>query len=349
MGTLLGQLAFSVGGEEYSWQDVTLAGEIWGVWPRIRERLRQGIACLRALENREDVPDDREIQSAANEFRYSRDLVSAQEMEEWLARWSLTADAWMDYVRWTLLRQKWSAEILQILKDFPPDPREVDRFIQAEAVCSGDLQRLAGELAGRAAVHERETNPVDAAAVREIVRRFPGTRMDPGFGKIPEEERQTRLRRLAALELSFRTFRERVVTAERIAAIVRSRRIDWTRLTFDSVSFADEQIAREVSLCVREDGRKLAEVAAAAGGELRHESRFVEEIDPVLRDVLFVARKGDVVGPVEAGSEFALYQIQEKLLPSEADADVLDRAEEVVLKLDLDREITDRVKWAHRL
>jgi hypothetical protein len=107
MKALLEETVFSVGHADYRWDDVVLAAQVWGDWDRIRKRARAGVAFLSALEEQEDdrVSDD-EMESAAEEFRYARDLISAEEMEDWLGRWGLTAETWMDWVRVSVLRQK---------------------------------------------------------------------------------------------------------------------------------------------------------------------------------------------------------------------------------------------------
>jgi hypothetical protein len=97
---LFGQVVFSVGGEEYAWEDVALAAESWGDWARLRERVREKAACLRRMEEGDEDPlTDEELESAADEFRYDRDLVSGDEMREWLERWGLTVENWMDSIR----------------------------------------------------------------------------------------------------------------------------------------------------------------------------------------------------------------------------------------------------------
>ena len=45
MRELLGRVVFSVGGAEFTWEDVVLAAESWGDWARLRERAREGVAC----------------------------------------------------------------------------------------------------------------------------------------------------------------------------------------------------------------------------------------------------------------------------------------------------------------
>ena len=157
MKGLFGQVVFSVGGADYLWEDVVMAAELRGDWARLRQRACEGIACLRRWEEEPDALGEAEIESAANEFRYERDLISAEEMEEWLARWGLTAEGWMDYVRASLLRQKWSGDPAGLAAGSSSE-EEIEEDIQAEAVCSGELRRLANTLAGRAAIAAREAD-----------------------------------------------------------------------------------------------------------------------------------------------------------------------------------------------
>jgi len=346
--TLFGQVAFSVGSEQYCWEDVVLDAEHRGDWSRLRERVHHGVACLRRLEENPNALTDEEIESAATEFRYSRDLVSAQEMEEWLTRWNVTAEDWMDYVRWSLLRQKWSGQLSVLASEYSPEEDEVDRLIQVEAVCSGDLERFAGELAGRAAVSEEKRSRTEwgDAQVAEVLQEFPASLTERGVAGISPTACRAKMERLAHVAVSFRRFREQVVTPGRIAALIRSRRIDWTRLDLHTISFPEEEMAREAALCVREDGKSLNEVAADARRELRRSAMYIEEAEGTVRDGFLAAQKGELLGPFENGEEFVLYQVLDKTLPSASDPALSDRAQQAVLKLHLDREINDRVKWA---
>jgi len=346
--TLYGQVVFSAGSQEYCWEDVVLAAELWGDWTRVRGRLRQGLACLRASEERDTGPDDPDLESAATEFRYVRDLVSAEEMEAWLARWNLTAEGWMDYVRWSLLSQMWSDELADLVSKYSPEKDEEDRLLLVEAVCSGDLDRFARELAGRVAVSERETSrEPDDAEIAEVLREFPTYLTEGGLSGVASEACRAKMERLARVEVSFRRFQEEGATPRRIAALIRSRRIDWTRLDLDSVSFPEEPMAREATLCVREDGRSLGEVAADARRELRRSTTYLEELDATVRDDFLAAQKGELLGPFPGGEGFILYQVRDKTLPSPDDAALSARAKDAVLRLQRDREMNDRVKWSH--
>jgi len=119
MDTLLGQLIFCVGSEEYRWDDVILAAKLRGDWAGLEKELCEGMACVKRMDEAEEEIDAEELESAANDFRYERDLVTAEEAEAWLKQWNLTAEAWMDYIRRWVLRRKWADELAEIVARFP--------------------------------------------------------------------------------------------------------------------------------------------------------------------------------------------------------------------------------------
>jgi hypothetical protein len=72
---------------------------------------------------------------------------------------------------------------------------------------------------------------------------------------------------------------------------------------------------------------------------------FFDEIDGPVRDQFLRAKRGDLVGPVQTGNEYALYLIEDKVLPSARDPQVRRRAEEGVLQHALDQQLDRRVQW----
>jgi hypothetical protein len=329
MESLLREVVFSVGGEEYRWEDVVLAARCWGDWDRLRAKTAEGIACLRKLEAEEVSLTDEEVESAADEFRYARDMVSAEDMEVWLARWGLTAEAWMDYIRSSLLREKLSSETSEPISQDPPSPEEIDRRILAEAVCSGELDRLARHLAGLAALDAREMESASESGA-------------------PREADRRKENRLEDLEASFRRVRDKAVTPEAIQSQIRSCQTEWTRLDCKHISFPREEMAREAVLCIREDGTRITLVAGEAQSVVRREEIYVENLEPELRDRFLGARPGDLLGPLSSGGEFHLYLVLDKVLPSGTDAAIVARAQDAIVNGLVERETNDRVKWHGR-
>jgi len=324
MDALLGQLVFCVGREEYRWDDVILAAKLRGDWARLEKELREGLACVKRMDDAEEEIDAEELESAANDFRYERDLVTAEEAEAWLKQWNLTAGAWMDYIHRCLLRRKWADDLAEIVARFGVTQGEINSCLQAEAVCSGFLARFAQALAARASAFEKVREEV---WLREAA---------PCAKKI---------KRIHRLEAGYRSFRDHVVDSRGLEEQVGWHRLDWIRFDCRYLLFPDEQMAREAALCVRDDSMRLDEVAAHAKIGLQTAPLYLEEIDPSLRDRFLSVGKGALVGPLNWDKGFALFVVEDKILPALEDPAIRRRAEDNLIQNVIAREIANRVKW----
>jgi hypothetical protein len=348
---LFGTVFLAVDGAPYHWEDVLLAGELWGEWGEVRQRVRQGLACLERAQDDEDGLAEEQVEAAANEFRYQRDLETAQQTEEWLERWGLDVEGWMDYIRWSLLRRKWAHQLPALVSAHPVDDDAIESLVETEAVCSGDVARLARELAGRAAVHQKEQEepvpeaedpPAETARVVDILSSGP---RQIARSQLDAEILRAKVERLARIEASFQRFRRRALTAQAVQAWIRVRQADWTRVDCSYLSLPREDMAREAALAVRADGRQLVEVAGDAGTSLRRGRFFMDELDPSVRGLFWSARPGELVGPLQDDGGFSIYLVLDKTEPSVADGEIVTRAEETLLRRLIDREIDGRVKW----
>src|SRR5512143_18324 len=107
MHPLLASIAFTVGESDYPWSEAILAGALWGEWGAVVERARAGLlAGEREAEAETPRATEAEVEAAADEFRYARNLVSADDAEAWLALWGLEADEWFNWVWTDLLRRR---------------------------------------------------------------------------------------------------------------------------------------------------------------------------------------------------------------------------------------------------
>jgi len=323
---LLDSDIFSVGGVTYQGRDLVRAAQRWSDWAALETRIREGLASVARAADADDDVSEAELEAAAAEFRYDRDLISGQEMEVWLARWSLDADDWTEYLRRELLRDRWATELEAMMARYPVDPEEVEEVLAAEAVCSGFLGRIATKLAGRAGA---------AARAREE-----GWLPDEGLEDHPDAL-------LARIDAGYGVFRERIVTEAALAAQLTAHRLDWIRVDCSCVSLPTREAASEAALCVREDGMDLDDVARSADLDLDVLAGFLEDCEAPLRDRLLTARGGDLIGPIETQDEVLLVLVKAKILPSLEDSAVRFRAQKRVLDTALAREIHDRVRW-HR-
>lgn len=353
VSALFGRRIFSVGEAAYVWEDLILAAHLWGRWAALEEEVRDGLACLHRLEDIEDeaLPED-EVISAAAEFRYERDLVAAEDTEAWLEKRGLAAGDWMDYIQRSVLRRKWAEDLEAIRQEYPVDQDEVDEIILSEAICGGHAAAWASQLAARAAVYagtaEESAGAGDGITedeVRSVLDALPAEGSDrelPGLGRPADADRLVALSRL---EAAWRRFAARQVTPQAIREQLAAHRLDWTRLRVRAVLLADPDAAHEAALCIREDGRDPAEVAAEAGAEFREGDWYLDEADPALRDHLLGARGGEVLGPLPLDEGFMVVSILAKQPTSENDPALLARAEGVLLDRAVSREVESRVKW----
>jgi hypothetical protein len=165
------QPAFSVDGAPYSWGDVLRLAELDGTLEELEHQTRRGLGTARG----ELEPEA--IRAAAARFRYDRNLLSAEELEAWLARWHLDLADWNAHLRRTLVRERSSAE----LTVSPAENGALAKAAAVDAICTGLLEREARKLAADAVLAPDMRAALAAAAniEREISNRaLEWTRID---------------------------------------------------------------------------------------------------------------------------------------------------------------------------
>lgn len=359
MPALSGRRMFSVGATTYVWEDVVLAAILWGDWAGLEHDVRDGLACLHRLEDIEDEDEallEEEVTTAAAEFRYARDLVAAEDTQAWLEQRGLTAEEWMDFIQRSVLRRKWAEDLETIRQEYPVDEDEVDEVILCEAICGGHVGVWTSRLAARAAVHassvEENAGAGDGISedeVRSVLDALPAEGQEPGLPDFARPADPGKLAALARLEAAWRRFAARQVTPAAIREQLLDHRLDWTRLHVQAIRLSNPDAAHEAALCVREDGRDPAEVAAEAGAEFSEGDWYLDEADPGLRDHLLGAQGGEVLGPLPTKDGFLVLSILAKQPPAENDPALLARAERALLDRATRREVENRVKWSEPL
>lgn len=250
--------------------------------------MRDGLACLARLDDvDDDALDEADVDAAACDFRYARDLVAASDLEAWLERRGVTIDAWLDFIRRSLLLRRWANDLDEIRAAYELDEDEVAEAVPCEAVCSGMAASLAERLAARAAVYARMRDEGGDA-----------TALTPEPPKDVAQARRERVQMLSRLEAAWREFTARNAPPEALRALIAARQLDWMRFTVQTVLAPDVEVAREVTLCVREDGRPIEQVAAAARLRAETIEWWLEDVEPAVREALVGAMRGDVLGPL---------------------------------------------------
>lgn len=309
-----GRRVFAVGASAYSWDDVVSAARVWGDWAQLERHAREGVAEERRAARHGEVISERAVDDAGREFRYARRLLAADEFRVWVARWGLTVEDWVAYLRRDLLRQASAGNLGSEASPPGGSDEEVQRVIWAEAVCSGGLERLARKLAERAAAHRKLT------------------------GSAPRGDYE-------GMEASFRRLCARAVTAEAIEEQIATNRMDWLRADVCRVALESEEAAREAAMGVRVDEMELGQVASDAGAVLARERLYLDSVDPELRRHLLSAQAGELIGPVSLQGEFWLLELLDKAAPSAEDPEIRARAERRLIERAAEEAVLSEVRW----
>jgi hypothetical protein len=307
---------FTLEGRTFAWGDVLEAARARGDWEELVQATRAGLACLQRLIGSGEEPDEQALDEAGARFRYARGLLAGEEMEEWLRARRLRVSEWRDYLRRALLRERWAGELAETAARYPVAEADVEAALWAEAACSGSLERWARQLAGEAAL----------AALAD--------------------EREAPLERLLA---AADRLRATLVTEEEVEREVAAHALEWLRVEGQVLAVVTEDAAREVALCVREDGRPLAEVAAEAGSDPQRLSVYLCDVESGLGAILLAAREGELLGPLPQDGAFALVLVERKQQPDASDPEVRRKASERLVSRALERAVAERVEWHEHL
>jgi hypothetical protein len=309
------QRVFAVGPREYVWHDVFVAAMQRGEWRDFEEAFVEGLLRARA-----SWPDDREIEAAADAFRYEHDLIASDETIAWLDRVGVTFDAWTHYL------------VRRLLLARPRGPHAciaetsiADADFAAEGMCSGTFDQFLRTLAGRAAIAALDLDADVDADPRDIT---------------------DRATHLAQIESTFQARIGAASTASALASQLARHRFEWTRVDLERMSFESADAAREAACCVREDGLTLSEVAIESRQPVRDTRDLLERLEPELRHAVLGADVDELVGSLEVGSRHEVAWVVGKRPGDLADPIVRARAEEAVVDQMVARAIRTHVRWA---
>jgi hypothetical protein len=298
---------FSAGGHTFTWNDVIEAARARGDWAVLQREVLGLLARERDLAAAKSLPSSTHVEAAAKDFRYRHNLLSADELEEWLARRDIGVEEWKSEMRRSLLEPASHSPAAT--------PESAERAYWVHAVCSGKLAIYARTLAEEVAVHLSE-QPLTLMADELVA--FP----------------QKRARYCAAQ-----------LRAGALAEVIRNNSVGWTRLDLRYLAHADETVVREAALCVRVDGRPLADVAEDAGAPLQESRILLDDAEPLLKPRLLAAADGELIGPYATESDHRLVHVVRRIPPTLDDPQVRRRAEDTIIRLALDAEVNRHVNW----
>jgi hypothetical protein len=300
LGWLLAQEVFSVDGASYSWGDVLVSAELRGELAALVSETRHRLASAVV-----STPSPDAVREAGLRFRRERGLLSAEELEAWLAHWHLSVADWTEHLRRTVSNENVAGELAEV-------DAELEKAAAVDAICSGFLEYEAKRLASDASLAE------------------------------PDASGDDRIAQIAAAAASARAALAASADVERE---IDTRALEWTRIDAELLELADLDAAREAALCVRVDGLSLAEVAADCGIAVQRRELYLEEAERERLTGLLGANAGELVGPIEREGGFLLVHVHGRTRPSAGDPELRRRAQEYLVERASARAFEARVRW----
>jgi len=329
----------SCGDREYKTRDVIDAalwrGDLESAWSRFLTRLE---AEKRADETELDF-EDNELDAAAEAFRYERDLITAEETEQWLAARSLTLDDFTDFFARKCWGEKLEEEVTVPETPYISAPDNLRQLFAAELILTGDIEWLTTNLMWRLAARA-EKEPEPAAVTDEEKRFFERQHIDRAglsdwLGQLGRDAEW--FSEMTALEAAYRERSSTVLLPAAVKHELSSLRLALTRFEAEVIEVESRDAAQEAMFCVTEDGMSMEEVATEGRYPCRRVNFLLEDLPPDLQQLFMSVSPGDLLDPMPHGDGFELCRVINKTEPDPEDASVKERIEQRLL----DRHFSD--------
>jgi hypothetical protein len=322
------------GTQEYTARDAVDAAIFRGEFEEKWQAFLRHVAAEDRADELELELDESAISAAAEEFRYSHDLITAEETEAWLANRGLTFDDFSDY----FARQYCVGAVDE---SFSPEqiaytsaaPELRDLFV-AELILSGALEGMTTKLMWRLAAHCAETEPTSetiAAEKRKFLNRIS---VEPAqlADWLEEMDRDPQwLNQMLAIEAAYGTLCDKLLVPEARQRELMALRLHLTRFEIELIEFESRDAAKEALFCVREDGMPMEEVATEGRYPYRRADFLLGDLPANAQQKYFSGSPGDVLEPTPHGDGFELCRIIKKVEPRIEDPSVKSRVDQRLL------------------
>lgn len=328
---------FEVGQDVFDWRDVVLLTYRAGKWNAVLQNIEDGLRSVAYAEQAEDEALEEQVEAAAAEFRYDRELLTAEETEAWLRERGVTAAEWLSSVRRGVLLVHFAGQLDELPVTDSPSRQDLEAEIRVDLRCSPLGRELAERSAGYVAAASAAGLPSAPASELPMPSELPAG-LDAAHAR-------SRLSLIDRILDGVERFRAGAVNPEALVREIRLHQMEWIRLECQTLTFSDAAQAREAIFCLREDGLGIEEVAASAHQEPVQAHFFVEDLDPNLQPSFVSAMPGDVIGPALRQEDHLLYLVLSKTMPSDQDPAVRARAADRLVARATAVEVQRRVRW----
>ena len=264
-----------------------------GIWRNRGTQLLLELEAEKHADESEMEYDDDAIDAAAEAFRYDRDLITAEETEQWLSTRSLTLDDFGDY----FTRKYWGAQLADEItapeKSYVDAPADVRHLFAAELILSGDIDELTTQLVWRLAAAREQPAP-DSAAMSAAESEF-FERHGIDSSELPNWlaslGRDTNwFVEMQTMEAASKQVRGAALLPSAYKNELSALRLPLTRFETEVIELESRDAAKEALFCVTEDGMSMEEVAAEGRYPFKRIDFLLEDLPRTFNKSLPVSR-----------------------------------------------------------
>jgi hypothetical protein len=318
-------VAFYVGARAVTVDAVIRAAHFRGEINSHGQDLLLKIACQHHAVTESLEPDLDAVQARADQFRYTRDLITTEETEEWMEKRGIEQHHFSNHI----LRGHWK-EVLadKVASEASPwtDDSAWRSELTTEMFLTGTFDQMARDLARRMASREAGAPSSDDASTLIEAQR---DRFLSVVGIRPEDlpawlesvgGDSAWLEEMLLIEAAYARRSATIVTEDGLVRALRSRRLSLMRFEVEALEFDTLAAAREAILCVRDDHLSMEEVAAESSYPYLKREFVLEDLPEEWQTSMLSTPENGLVGPFNGDELIHLFRIQRKIEPTLDDA-----------------------------
>jgi hypothetical protein len=330
-------IAFNLGARAVTVDEVIRAahfrGEVTAAW----QDLLLKIACQEHAAAQSLKPDLDAIQARADQFRYTRDLITSEETEEWMEKHGIDQEHFSNHI----LRDYWK-EVLgeKLAPEARPsaDESELRSQLIGELFLTGAFDQMALELARRMASRQAgapsdDDTVVTIEAQRDSFFSIMGIRPEDLAAWLESVGGDTAwFEEMLLIEAAYAQRSAMIVTEDGLMRVLRSRRLSLMRFEGEEIEFDNMSAAREALLCVRDDHLSMEEVAAESRYPYQQREFVLEELPEEWQTTVLSTPENGLAGPFSGDDLIRLFRIRRKIEPTLDDAVIREHLEESLVE-----------------
>ncbi len=339
--------AFEAGGRPVLFREILQSAVVRG---DLDSFLEQTIAAWRAqteAQNSGLEAEESSVEGLMEDYRYDRDLVSAEETERWLAQWGLTPEDFLDhFVRryWAGVHRNGMAN--EASSELNPDV--FGRIWLADMVLSGVWIRWARQLATEVVcglATEPASGDDDGVSLEGFKRKRPWSEPTWEQWLADWELQPAQLAKiLRRLQITQKRQREALSHSAR-ESVVDEQRMALVRVDLEVVGFDSEEAAKEGYSCAVSDGLSLELVARESGYPLERRAYFLRDLPDGLKMSILGAYPGAILPPHVGGGTVDVYRVVRHTEPNLADPDVAGEIDAILIQRHFGDLEAREVRW----